>query len=156
MRAGFWFLSAMLFFVFLEDSHSDLFVWDIEYIPPTPWIGEETISCSREIEWETEREKRGREDGEGGAGRLKGRNVSWRGRELEIKVYKRKDAVRERVKGENWGRGWIECMISCKNTRKSVKKLLYHKVLNVLISPAAKHLSHFLWGIIPDHFKSFP
>lgn len=48
-------LSAFLFFfVFLEDSHSDLFVWDSEYTPPTLWIAKETISCGREIERETD------------------------------------------------------------------------------------------------------
>lgn len=46
-------LSAFLFFfVFLEDSHSDLFVWDSEYTPPTLWIAKETISCGREIKRE--------------------------------------------------------------------------------------------------------
>lgn len=44
-------LSPFLFFsVFLEDSHTDLFVWDSMNPFSTPPFGKETISCGKEIE----------------------------------------------------------------------------------------------------------
>lgn len=75
----------------MEDSHSDLFVWDGEYTPPTPWIGKETISCCREIEQETEGEIGWRRRG----GRHRVRNESWRGREKIVDKERKKKGGRK-------------------------------------------------------------
>lgn len=77
---GFWSLSAFLFFfVFLEDSHSDLFVWDSESTPPTPPIHrKKPISC---------RDRRRKAGG-------------------RMNESLRKKGMQERLKEEKGGRGW--------------------------------------------------